>query len=293
MMVRMHGNPLSPAVRTAVVTVTYNSSVALGPFLNSVIVSEPSPPPVTIADNLSADIDECRAIAAEFGATVLSLGRNLGYGGAINAAVRSVPLSYEFVLVSNPDVLVHPGAISTLEEVMRANPQAAAVGPRVLNSDGTTYPSARRIPSLRTGVGHAIFSRIWPSNPWTRSYRSENATGTEIRPVGWLSGACLLIRRSAFDDIGGFDQAFFMYFEDVDLGYRLGQAGWQNLYVPDAIVTHTGAHSTSTDSLRMIAAHHDSAYLFLSRKYRSWYLAPVRWVLRGTLSIRSWWATRG
>ncbi|WP_199184282.1 MULTISPECIES: glycosyltransferase family 2 protein [unclassified Cryobacterium] len=289
----MHGNPLSPAVCTAVVTVTYNSSAALGAFLNSVIVSEPTPPSVTIADNLSADIDECRKIAGDYGATVLSLGRNLGYGGAINAAVRSVPLPFEFVLVSNPDVLVHPGAISALEDVMRANPQAATVGPRVLNSDGTTYPSARRIPSLRTGVGHAVFSRIWPSNPWTRSYRSENETGTEIRPVGWLSGACLLIRRSAFDDIGGFDQAFFMYFEDVDLGYRLGKAGWQNLYVPGAIVTHTGAHSTSTDSLRMVAAHHESAYLFLARKYRSWYLAPVRWVLRGTLSIRSWWATRG
>ncbi|SFH89021.1 glycosyltransferase family 2 protein [Cryobacterium levicorallinum] len=273
-------------------TVTYNSSAALGDFLESVKASESSPPPVTVADNLSADVDETRSIASSFGAIVLSLGRNLGYGGAINAAVRSVPLSYDFVLVSNPDVLVHPGAISALQDVLRANPGAAAVGPRILNSDGSTYPSARRIPSLRTGVGHALFSRIWPSNPWTRSYRAENETGTGVRPVGWLSGACLLIRRSAFDEIGGFDQAFFMYFEDVDLGYRLGRAGWLNLYVPASVVTHTGAHSTSTDALRMIAAHHESAYLFLSRKYRSWYLAPVRWALRGSLSVRSWWATR-
>ena len=288
----MHGNPLSPVAFTAVVTVTYNSSAALGEFLKSVKSSEPFPPVVTVADNLSADVDETRNIASSFGATVLSLGRNLGYGGAINAAVRSVPLSFEFVLVSNPDVLIHPGAISALQEVMRANPRAAAAGPRVLNSDGTTYPSARRIPSLRTGVGHAFFSRIWPSNPWTRSYRAENEIGTGVRSVGWLSGACVLIRRSAFDEVGGFDPAFFMYFEDVDLGYRFGRAGWQNVYVPDCAVTHTGAHSTSTDTMRMIAAHHESAYLFLSRKYRSWYLAPVRWALRSSLWIRSWWVTR-
>jgi N-acetylglucosaminyl-diphospho-decaprenol L-rhamnosyltransferase len=288
----MPGIPLLPTAHTAVVTVTYNSSAALGEFLESVAASEPTPPPVTIADNLSADVDETREVAAKFGATVLSLGQNLGYGGAINAAVRSVPSSFDFILVSNPDVVVHPGAISILQETLRTNPTAAAVGPRVLNSDGTTYPSARRVPSLRTGIGHAVFSRIWPANPWTRSYRSEDEVGVEVRSVGWLSGACLLIRRSAFDEVGGFDHDFFMYFEDVDLGYRLGKAGWLNLYVPDAVVTHTGAHSTSSNPARMIVAHHESAYLFLSRKYRSWYLAPVRWVLRGSLVVRSWWVTR-
>lgn len=288
----MFGLPLSSAATAAVVTVTYNSSAALGDFLESVNSSESTPPPVTIADNLSADVAETRRIAAQFGATVLSLGRNLGYGGAINAAVRSVPLTFEYILVSNPDVLLHDGAISTLLATIRANPTVAAVGPRVLNSDGTTYPSARRVPSLRTGVGHASFSRIWPGNPWTRSYKSENKAGDSVRAVGWLSGSCLLIRRSAFDEVGGFDDDFFMYFEDVDLGYRLGKAGWLNMYVPAAVVTHTGAHSTSADSARMIVAHHQSAYLFLSRKYRSWYLAPVRWVLRGSLRARAWWVTR-
>ena len=288
----MPGKPLSPAIQTAVVTVTYNSSAALGDFLESVAASEPTPPPVTIADNLSADLDETREVAAKFGATVLSLGQNLGYGGAINAAVHSVPSSFDFILVSNPDVLVHPGAIGILQETLRTNPTAAAVGPLVLNSDGTIYPSARRVPSLKTGIGHAIFSRIWPANPWTRSYRAEDEAGTEVRAVGWLSGSCLLIRRSAFDAVGGFDHDFFMYFEDVDLGYRLGKGGWINLYVPDAVVTHSGAHSTSTDSARMIVAHHESAYLFLSRKYRAWYQAPVRWALRGSLVVRSWWVTR-
>ena len=276
---------------TAVVTVTYNSSSALGTFLESVNASESVSPPVTIADNLSADIEQTREIAAKSGATVLSLGQNLGYGAGTNAAVKSVPAAYQFILISNPDVIVHPGAIGTLLEALHSNPTAGAVGPRVLNSDGSTYPSARRLPSLRTGAGHALFSHIWQRNPWTRSYRAEREAHDELRSVGWLSGSCLLIRRAAFEEVGGFDDDFFMYFEDVDLGYRLGKAGWANLYVPNAVVTHTGAHSTSADSSRMIVAHHQSAYLFLSRKYHAWYLAPVRWVLRASLMVRSWWVT--
>jgi N-acetylglucosaminyl-diphospho-decaprenol L-rhamnosyltransferase len=91
--------------------------------------------------------------------------------------------------------------------------------------------------------------------------------------------------------VGGFDDRFFMYFEDVDLGYRLGKAGWKSVYLPSAIVTHTGAHSTSTESSRMIKAHHRSAYRYLSQKYSAWYFAPLRWALRLGLMLRAWWLT--
>jgi N-acetylglucosaminyl-diphospho-decaprenol L-rhamnosyltransferase len=83
-----------------------------------------------------------------------------------------------------------------------------------------------------------------------------------------------------------------MYFEDVDLGARLGKNGWRNVYVPSATVTHTGAHSTAQSAKRMEAAHHDSAYLYLANKYSAWYLLPVRVVLRIGLAARKWWVTR-
>jgi N-acetylglucosaminyl-diphospho-decaprenol L-rhamnosyltransferase len=102
----------------------------------------------------------------------------------------------------------------------------------------------------------------------------------------------VLVRRAAFDSVGGFDPHYFMYFEDVDLGAKLGRAGWTNLYVPAAVITHTGAHSTSQTAGRMERTHHDSAYLYLSRKYAGWYLAPLRSVLRIGLTVRRWWVNR-
>ena len=80
-----------------------------------------------------------------------------------------------------------------------------------------------------------------------------------------------------------------MYFEDVDLGYRLGKSGWKNLYWPTAVVEHSGAHSTSRDSARMIKVHHESASRYLDKKYRGWYLAPLRVALRLGLVTRGRW----
>ncbi|MEO7147291.1 MAG: glycosyltransferase family 2 protein, partial [Terrimesophilobacter sp.] len=162
-----------------------------------------------------------------------------------------------------------------------------SVGPAILNSDGTLYPSARAVPSLRTGIGHAMFSNLWPGNPWTKRYRHDEEQPSDQRDAGWLSGSCVLVRRSAFDEVGGFDDDFFMYFEDVDLGYRFGKLGRRNVYAPSVKVTHSGAHSTASDSAGMIAAHHKSARQFLAKKYAGAWLWPLRAFLTVGLSIRS------
>ena len=219
---------------------------------------------------------------------MLHLPQNLGYGGAINEAVRTLPPTVEWILVVNPDVVFRDGAISSMLAAGVDHPAAGAVGPGVVDADNQVYPSARNLPSLRTGVGHAAFTRIWPGNPWTRAYFSDRGS-TESRTAGWLSGSCILVRRAAFEAVDGFDEGFFMYFEDVDLGYRLGRAGWQSLYWPAAVVEHSGAHSTSSDSARMILVHHESAYRYLAKKYRGWYLAPLRWALRIGLAARGSW----
>lgn len=277
---------------TAVVTVSYNSRAHLRSFLSSVRATESKTVTIIVADNGSTDLAEIRLACAEYSAVLLELGENYGYGGAINRAVATLPEIIDSVLISNPDVEFRGGALSTLRAALEQDQTAGAVGPKVLNSDGSSYPSARELPSLRTGIGHALLGRIWRSNPWTTRYLSDFSASAVRRPAGWLSGSCFLVRRSAFEQLGGFDDAFFMYFEDVDLGYRLGKAGWSNVYEPDALVTHTGAHSTNTESSRMITAHHNSAYLYLSRKYAAWYLAPLRVVLRIGLKFRARWLDR-
>lgn len=275
-----------------VITVVYNTGDVLGSFLDSLAASTDVPPDVIVVDNASADLTVEREAVRAYGARLVELPDNVGYGAGIAAGVREAGAGYDYLLISNPDVVFAPGAIEALLAAASDLPTAGSLGPRILDANGAVYPSARNLPSLRTGIGHALLGRAWPNNPWSRSYRSDQSYGSERRPAGWLSGACLLVRLSAYEAVGGFDPSYFMYFEDVDFGARLSEAGWENIYVPSAVVTHTGAHSTSRSAHRMERVHHDSAYLYLSRKYSAWYLLPVRGVLKLALAARQWWVVR-
>lgn len=274
-----------------IVTVSYNSGRYLTEFLASTRAAAEQACPVIVADNRSSDVDALRAATEAAGATFLALDTNDGYGSAVNRAVDALPRDVEWVLVSNPDVVLGAGSVDVLLATATADDARAgrdaigAVGPAIVEPDGTVYPSARRVPSLRTGLGHALFANIWPSNPWTAAYHSDRE-GSAAHDTGWLSGACLLVRLDAYRAVGGFDERYFMYFEDVDLGYRLGRAGFRNVYEPAARVVHVGAHSTRSESDTMRRAHHTSAYRFLASKYRGWYLWPLRVALRVALGIR-------
>ncbi|MBD8658997.1 glycosyltransferase family 2 protein [Frigoribacterium sp. CFBP 8754] len=270
----------------AIVTVSYNSGRYLDEFLASTAAASASGPvTVVVADNDSDDVDGLASTTTARGAEFVALGENLGYGGAVNAAVRRLRPECRWILISNPDVVMEPGSLDVLVAAAEGDDSVGAVGPAIIEPDGSVYPSARRVPSLRTGLGHALLANVWPDNPWTREYHLDGAHDAR-RTTGWLSGACLLVRRSAFDALGGFDDSFFMYFEDVDLGYRLGRAGWTNVYEPSARVMHVGAHSTQNSSRQMRLVHHRSAYRFLAAKYHGWYLWPLRAALRVALSVR-------
>ncbi len=275
----------SVAPRVGVVTVSYGSAAVLVPFLESVTAATAGPVSIVIADNQPDR--KVAAIAARFGAGYLPMEHNAGYGAGMNAAAEALPTSVEWLLVSNPDVILEDGAIDRLVATGDEDAAIATVGPVIHNLDGSVYPSARAVPSLRTGVGHALFTNFWPANPWTTAYLNDAEPDLRRRDTGWLSGACVLVRRSTFDELGGFDPGYFMYFEDVDLGYRLGKAGYRNVYEPAAAITHTGAHSTTTESARMVGVHHDSARRFLGKKYSRTVLWPIRVSLNIGLRVRS------
>jgi N-acetylglucosaminyl-diphospho-decaprenol L-rhamnosyltransferase len=279
--------PESPSSGIGVVTVSYGSDEVLPAFLESVAGASSRPLYVVVVDNLPTPNGSVEKLVRENRAHYAPMGSNLGYGAAMNAGVALLPPDVHWILLSNPDVILAKGSIDALVRTAEVDDAIGAVGPAILTSDGEVYPSARAVPSLRTGVGHALFVNLWVENPWTRAYRNDRATESVRRDAGWLSGACLLVRRTTFEQLGGFDAGYFMYFEDVDLGYRLGKAGFRNVYEPDAVVTHSGAHATTTESGRMIAAHHESARRFLSRKYSGAWLWPVRVTLTIGLQLRS------
>jgi N-acetylglucosaminyl-diphospho-decaprenol L-rhamnosyltransferase len=276
--------------QVGLVTVTYSPGPTLEALLDSLPAASSRPVTVVLADNGSTDGSVERA-ASRPDVRLLRTGSNLGYGGAANAGVAVLDPAIRWLLVVNPDVVLGEGAIDGMIAAAQRYPRAGAVGPLITTPEGVVYPSARQLPSIGAGIGHAVFGWWWPSNPWTRGYRQDAAEPVE-RTAGWLSGSCLLLRRDAFAQVDGFDPAYFMYFEDVDLGYRLGLAGWTNVYCPSAVVTHQGGHSTERAAAAMADAHHRSAYRYLSRRYPATWQAPLRLVLRAGLAGRAFLSKR-
>jgi len=268
--------------RVDVVVVTYKSGDVLEGFLDSVGES-PEMASVTVVDSASGD-RSAETIAKRRRARFIGLADNRGYGAAANAGAASG--SAPWIALCNPDIVFSPGAIETLVEAGGESEDIGAVGPLIRDEGGEIYPSARPLPSLGMGIGHATLGRIWTRNPWTRRYR--RGLDPEAGPVdvGWLSGSCLVARRTAFEDVGGFDEGFFMFMEDVDLGRRLGEAGYRSRWVPDASVVHTGGHSWKSDPEPMIRAHHASVGRYLSLVYPGPLYAPFRCVARAGLRIR-------
>ena len=266
------------------VAVTYSPGETLKTFCASLKAATARPVQVILADNGSTDGAPERA-ARQADVRLLSMGGNLGYGAAANRAVAALGDEFGWVVVANPDIEWTPGSLDTLMAATARWPRGAAFGPLVREPNGEVYPSARLLPSFTRGIGHAALGRVWRANPWTRAYRQEDVAVTE-RMAGWLSGSCTLFRREAFDAVGGFDERYFMYFEDVDLGDRLGRAGWLSVHVPSAEVIHLGGHATSQASARMLAAHHESAYRYLADRHTGPAWAPIRLAIKAGLALR-------
>lgn len=269
-----------------VVTVTYSPGLHLDRFLASLAHATERPVTVIMADNGSTDGAPEAAEQRYPGVVLMRTGGNLGYGTAVNRAVEKYVTDGDWFIVANPDVQWGPGSIDAMLEAVGRWPAAGSLGPLIRDPDGTVYPSARHQPSLIRGGMHAVVGPVWKSNPWTAAYRQDRLEPSE-RPVGWLSGACLLLRRKSFEQIGGFDERYFMYMEDVDLGDRLAGAGWQNVYVPAAEILHDKGHSTGRDPAKNLAAHHRSTYTFLADRHSRWWQAPLRWTIRGALATRA------
>ena len=269
---------------TAVVIVNYES----GPSLLSCVEGwqREGPDELVVVDNGSRDGSVDQLSLRHPDVEVLATGRNLGYGAAANRGVAATAAAS--VLVCNPDLQVRPGALADLSRALADDPECALVGPLIRTPTGQRYPSARQFPSMTDAAGHALLGIFAPDNRFTRSYQQTDLGDAGHRPqtVDWVSGACFLVRRSAFEQVGGFDESYFMYAEDVDLCWRLGRIGWRVSYATGAEVTHLQGVSTSRHPYRMIAEHHRSLMRFAVRSTRGWKRALLPLVAVG-ISVRA------
>lgn len=223
---------------------------------------------LVVVDNGSSDGSAEAVSSVHPDVEFIQMRSNLGYGAAANRGVGAG--SGDPVLVCNPDVVLHGGALVRMSDELTADPAVALVGPAVENEDGTLYPSARTFPSVLDAMGHAFLSFVAPGNAFSRRYKMLDWDHLSARQVDWVSGACFLVRRDAFTSLGGFDESYFMYMEDVDLCWRAARVGWKVLYEPAARVTHLQGVSADRRPYRMIAAHHRSLLRFANRTTSGW-----------------------
>lgn len=269
-----------------VILVLYQSAADLPPFLETLPGAvEPYRADVIGIDNASSDTGP--DIVSDFGGRVTRNSRNRGLSAAINQGVAAG--SGEWILVANPDTQLSPGAIATLIDTANADDRIGMIGPRVARLDGTPYPTGRRFPSPGMGIVHALLGRIWPANPATRAYLGKPPT--DVTDVDWISGCCMVFRREALEAIGGFDERYFLYFEEVQTALNMHRAGLRVVIDPSVEIRHREGGSMRSAPFRKVRTHHRSALRFYCDYHRRspWLaLAPfvaLGLLLRGTVAV--------
>ncbi len=254
---------------TLVVVVSYNVAPLLARCLESIrqagesLAGQCERLDVVVVDNASTD-GSAELVRARFPEVRLIVNaRNLGFGAACNQGAAA---DADYVLFLNPDAALTPGALPALLARVRSTPRAGMAGPRVTYSDGRPQPTRRRFPTL----GALLLESTpleWRRPGWgpLRRYHMADRPAYDAAPVDWLSGACLLARKAAFDEAGGFSPSFFMYFEEVDLSRRMAAYGWQTWYEPDAHVVHHHSRSADQDLLARDRHYYGSKYRYVAR----------------------------
>ena len=199
-----------------------------------------------VVDNDSTDASV--ASLADLDVTTIAVEVNRGFAAGCNIGYRAG--TAPFVLFLNPDARAEPELIGRLRAVLEAAPAAGAVAPRILDEDGNLDFSLRRFPRRRSTFAQALFlHRALPQATWVDEVVRDPAAYERAWSPDWVSGACLLVRRSVLEQIGGFDEGYFHYSEDTDLCRRIRDAGFDIRYEPSAVVVHLGGRSTPRPAL--------------------------------------------
>ena len=252
---------------TAVLIVNYKSYEELRDCLTSLVPYLSHDDEIVVVDYESDARAFDTAIDVSRSTTTVRRSDNLGFAAGVNMAAACTRAPY--LLLLNPDTRVEGPVSRVLEDWLVAHAEVGVVGARVLNSDGSVQPTARRFPDVTTALGgrSTWLTSRFPDNWFSRRNLGARDAQTPI-DVDWVSGACLMTRRNLFDQVGGFDEKFFMYWEDADYCYRLARAGYRCSYVPGVSVRHSGGRSAARDPSRAIRAFHRSAF-HLYRKHAS------------------------
>ena len=246
---------------------------------------------VVLVDNASTDGSTELVARAHPSLRVFENRVNRGFAAAANQGVRAT--TAPFVLLLNPDAEITGGSLASLVKVAADRPRAAVVGPLVRNSDGSLQASARKVPGLLESLGHAFLGPFVPNNRFSRAYTMAEWDRSSEREVEWVSGCAMLVRREAFDAVGGFDEGYFMYVEDVDICTRLRKVGWSVLFCPELEVVHETGVSARKQSRRLAFEHSRSIYRYFAKHRARGPASLLKPLIKLAVWLRALLVTRG
>lgn len=266
-------------MKLSIILVSWNTRDYLLGALRSIYKNPPSCDlEVIVVDNASED-GTAQAVAREFpGATLIANERNVGYAEGNNQGLALA--SGDFLLLLNPDVLVHPRTLDRAIAHLQQHPDAAAVGARQLNPDGSVQPSLRGFPTpLAVFFEAAGLSRLFPRSRLFGAYRMTWFGYDREADVDQPMGTFLLIRREALEAVGTLDERFPIFFNEVDWCFRARRAGWRIRFSPDIVITHFGGGSTRQVPAAMAWESRRGLLTYYRKHYPSPLFAPIYWAV--------------
>ena len=253
----------------SIVIVSYNGREHLRRCLASLAAHPPAvESEVIVVDNDSRD-GSAPMVASEFpNVRLLRMPRNLGFAAGANRGARDA--AGEAVVLLNPDSEIEADPFAPMLAYLRENADAGIVAPQLLNPNGSLQLSCRSFPSFSVALfnRYSLLTRLFPRNRYSKRYLLSDWQHDSIREVDWVSGACLMVRRSLFEQIGMLDEGYFMYIEDVDLCQRAHRAGYKVVYLPQVSVVHHIGRSSRTLPSRSIVARHRSMWHYYKKYLR-------------------------
>ncbi len=288
-----------------IVIVSYNTATLLERCLRSLQGCE-LPLQVVVVDNASSDGSVALVQAAFPSVQLIALDQNVGFAAGNNIGLRALGIgarldatsaALPFVLLLNPDTEVQSGALETMVAFLQAHPRVGMVGPRLLNPDGSLQTGAFRFPTLLMSLlevfppGEVLPGRLYGS--WWHGRYPQEQNGSAPFPVDHPLGACMLLRREVLEQVGGLDERYFMYSEEVELCWRIHRAGWVIWQVPQARVVHVGGAATRQLRRRMLVELHRSRVRFFQQCYGAGFVQAHRLITRAGMlraSLLAWYA---
>ncbi|WP_019635720.1 glycosyltransferase family 2 protein [Paenibacillus fonticola] len=266
----------------SIIIVNYNTCRLTLDCLQSVFDSETAYQyEVLVVDNASAD-DSVEAISHEFPQVVLMANQeNTGFAKANNQAMEAAKGRY--ILLLNSDTIVQPNTLETMVSLMDNRPDLGASGCKIILPDGSLDKACRRgFPTPSASFYYAFgISRLFPDNPKFNQYQLGYLDPDEAYPVDCLMGAFMLVRRETIEQIGGLDETFFMYGEDVDWCYRIKEAGWGIHYEPATYIVHYKGASSRRKPFKIIYEFHRAMWVFHRKHYKRRY----SWLTNGAVCL--------